>query len=61
MAELAGLEPSSIEKKALRLLRDEAAYRRMARPVDVFGDGRAGERIAASIAAFLRHAAVTRA
>ncbi len=53
VAEIAGLEPAKIAARAGRLLSDEAAYRAMARPVDVFGDGRAGERIAHSIRRFL--------
>jgi len=35
-----------IREWTFRLLRDPATYRQMARKVDVYGDGRASERIA---------------
>ena len=44
-AELVGTDPSTIVDRATTLLRDERAYAAMATPRDLFGDGRAAERI----------------
>jgi len=53
---LVGREPGRIVREAERLLDDPRAWRAMARSRNPFGDGRAGERIAASVAAWLpRH------
>ncbi len=49
-----GLSSAAIVREARRLLHDEKLYRRMARRAAVFGDGRAGERIAGEIARFVR-------
>jgi UDP-N-acetylglucosamine 2-epimerase (non-hydrolysing) len=49
VSRLAGVEPGKIVALASRLIRDQAFYRSMARPVDVFGDGRAAGRIAREI------------
>ncbi len=46
VSRLVGTSRASIREWAERLLHDEAAYRAMARKVDVYGDGRASERIA---------------
>ncbi len=42
---LIGTEPAAIEAETARLLRDEAAYQRMAHASNPYGDGRAAERI----------------
>jgi UDP-N-acetylglucosamine 2-epimerase (non-hydrolysing) len=47
VSRLVGTRGPAIREWALRLLRDEGLYREMARPVDVYGDGHASERIAA--------------
>jgi UDP-N-acetylglucosamine 2-epimerase (non-hydrolysing) len=47
VAKLVGIEEESIIAAATRLLTDEDVYRAMARPLDLYGDGQAGERIAA--------------
>jgi UDP-N-acetylglucosamine 2-epimerase len=47
VGELVGTDAEAIAGAASRLLRDEALYARRAVPSGVFGDGRAGERIAA--------------
>ena len=47
VAELVGRDPSRITDAAMRLLDDEAAYRRMSQPVNLYGDGHAAERIVA--------------
>lgn len=47
VAQLVGVDEQGIVAAAARLLTDEAAYRAMARPLDLYGDGQAGERIAA--------------
>ena len=49
VARVVGFEPASIIGQASRLLDGGGAYRRMARRVEVFGDGQAGRRIAAGI------------
>ena len=46
VSRLVGTSRRVIEEWVLRLLRDEETYRRMARKVDVYGDGRSAERIA---------------
>lgn len=51
-ARLVGTDPERITTEALLLLRSPGAYRRMTRPRNPFGDGRA----AARIADFLEHA-----
>lgn len=45
VAELVGTDPEKIASSARRLLTDEATYRSRAVASDVFGDGRAAERI----------------
>lgn len=49
VSRLVGTTHAAIVEWTLRLLRDEAVYRQMARKVDVYGDGRASERIAAAL------------
>jgi UDP-N-acetylglucosamine 2-epimerase (non-hydrolysing) len=44
-ARLVGTDPPTIAKQVERLLCDPRAYAQMARPTDVFGDGRAAQRI----------------
>jgi UDP-N-acetylglucosamine 2-epimerase len=46
VGELVGTDAAAITEAAARLLSDAALYARRAAPSDVFGDGRAGERIA---------------
>jgi len=46
VSRLVGTDRSAIVEWTLRLLRDAATYRQMARRVDVYGDGHASERIA---------------
>jgi len=46
VSRLVGTAPDVIRTWCLRLLRDDAAYRQMARKVDVYGDGFASPRIA---------------
>lgn len=46
LGELVGLDTGRIVAAAARLLEDDAEHARRARASDVFGDGRAGERIA---------------
>jgi len=46
VSRLLGTQREVIRDWTLRLLRDEATYGRMARKVDVYGDGHASERIA---------------
>ncbi len=46
VSRLVGTRPEAIVEWSLRLLRDEATYRQMARKVDVYGDGQARGRIA---------------
>lgn len=46
VARLVGIDRERIVEEASRLLTDEAAYAAMARAVQPYGDGRAGERIA---------------
>jgi UDP-N-acetylglucosamine 2-epimerase (non-hydrolysing) len=53
-AELAGTHPARIEGALAPRLDDAGAYARMARPREVLGDGRAGERMAGICAEFLR-------
>lgn len=54
---LVGREPARIVREAERLLSDAAAWRRMSRAPNPFGDGRAGERIAGLVQAWLRRRA----
>jgi len=49
VALVAGVDERRVFALASRLLDDAALYRRMARPVSVYGDGRAAERIARAI------------
>lgn len=51
--ELVGTDPDRIVAAVAGLLADEARYARMARPAFPFGDGRASERIAAAVGAWL--------
>src|SRR5690606_15550124 len=48
---LAGVDPARIRESMSRLLTDEAFYRSMAVPADLYGDGRAAERIVLSLKA----------
>lgn len=57
-AAVVGLDPARIAREASRLLKDAAWYARMAAAVGVFGDGKAGERVAAGI---LRELGLSRA
>jgi len=43
---LVGTDPDRVASEVIRLHADENAYRAMARPSAVFGDGHAAERIA---------------
>jgi UDP-N-acetylglucosamine 2-epimerase (non-hydrolysing) len=52
VARLVGTDPVQIVREACQLLDDPAHYRRMARPLNLYGDGRAGERIAAALAEY---------
>jgi UDP-N-acetylglucosamine 2-epimerase (non-hydrolysing) len=49
VSRLVGTSRAAIREWSLRLLEDEATYRRMARRIDVYGDGRASERIALAL------------
>lgn len=49
VAVLAGTKPGVVADLGSRLLQDKAFYDSMARKVEIFGDGRAGERIAETI------------
>jgi len=49
---LVGTDPDVIFQEASRLLRDEAAYRAMARAANPFGDGHAAERIVQALLEF---------
>ncbi len=49
---LVGLDPKKLTLWAEKLLRDPALFRRMSRARNPYGDGRASERIAASIASW---------
>jgi len=46
VSRLVGTSRAVIQEWTLRLLRDRSTYERMARKIDVYGDGRASERIA---------------
>ena len=50
VARLVGVDPERIFAEAARLLRSEEAYREMACAINPYGDGHAGERIAAILA-----------
>lgn len=54
VARVAGVSPRAIVALAGRLLDEPALYKRMARPTRAFGDGRAAERIARAVGAYLR-------
>lgn len=49
IARLVGTDPQRIVREAARLLADPLAYRRRARAVNPYGDGRAGRRIVAAV------------
>jgi UDP-N-acetylglucosamine 2-epimerase (non-hydrolysing) len=49
VARLVGTNPVRIVREACRLLDDPAHYRQMARPMELYGDGRAVERIVAAL------------
>ncbi len=51
-AKIVGTQEAAIVREASRLLESPARYRRMARRRELYGDGRAAERIAARIGAF---------
>ena len=46
VSRLVGTKREVIEEWSLKLLREPELYRQMARKVDVYGDGRARQRIA---------------
>ena len=50
MAARVGTDPERIVAMASRLLTDAAAHAAMARRLQPYGDGKAGERIAAALA-----------
>jgi UDP-N-acetylglucosamine 2-epimerase (non-hydrolysing) len=50
VARLVGVDPAAIVAAASQLLTDPEAHARMARPANPYGDGHAGERIAAILA-----------
>jgi UDP-N-acetylglucosamine 2-epimerase len=52
VARLVGTDPVRIVREACKLLDDPAHYREMARPLNLYGDGRAVERIAAALARY---------
>jgi UDP-N-acetylglucosamine 2-epimerase (non-hydrolysing) len=54
VAALAGTDKDCIVAVASRLLDDEAFYASMARRVDVYGDGRASQRIVARVRSYLK-------
>jgi UDP-N-acetylglucosamine 2-epimerase (non-hydrolysing) len=49
---LVGVETESIVAEVSRLLDDDAAYQAMSKPNDLYGDGRAGERILQGLLSF---------
>ncbi len=49
VARLVGTDPVEIVREACRLLDDPKHYRQMARPLNLYGDGRAVERITAAL------------
>ncbi len=53
VARVVGVDERAVFAAASRLLRDAALYRRMARPVTVYGDGRSSERVARAVRALL--------
>src|SRR5207249_3664448 len=59
-ARIVGTDATRIVREARRLLEDEVAYQRMARVANPFGDGRAGERIAAVLHSEMRGESVAR-
>lgn len=54
VAALAGVDPEAVVDFAHRLLEDEVLYRSMSKGTEVFGDGRASERIVATILTHFR-------
>ena len=56
-----GTDPARIVGATARLLDDAVEYQRLARIVSPFGDGRAGQRIAAALIAHRRPASTSRA
>jgi UDP-N-acetylglucosamine 2-epimerase len=55
-ARLVGTDPPTIAKEVERLLCDPRAYASMARPTEVFGDGRAAQRVCDALARAARRA-----
>jgi UDP-N-acetylglucosamine 2-epimerase (non-hydrolysing) len=53
---IVGTDPERICAEVQLLLDDDGAYRRMARAISPYGDGRAGRRIGEAVAAFAAHA-----
>lgn len=51
-ARLVGVEAESIVAEVSRLLDDDAAYQAMSKPNDLYGDGRAGQRILRGLLSF---------
>jgi UDP-N-acetylglucosamine 2-epimerase (non-hydrolysing) len=49
VGELVGVDPDRIFESAKRLLEDEALHESRSVPTNAFGDGHAGERIAATL------------
>jgi UDP-N-acetylglucosamine 2-epimerase (non-hydrolysing) len=56
VASLVGTDPKRIVAEVFQLLDDETYYASRARTVFPYGDGRAAERIAATVANFVRNA-----
>jgi len=52
VARLVGTDPVRIVREACQLLDDRAHYQQMARPLNLYGDGQAVERIAAALAQY---------
>lgn len=53
VAKLVGSDPTRIEEECIGLMNDKAAYSKMARASEIFGDGRSSERITGALHAFL--------
>ena len=53
-ARLIGTSTEAVVRNLLELLDDRAAYERMARVANPFGDGKASERIVAAVRSFLK-------
>ncbi|HXM00872.1 MAG TPA: UDP-N-acetylglucosamine 2-epimerase, partial [Rhizomicrobium sp.] len=60
VAQLVGIKTAAIFDAAAKLLLDAEAYGRMARVTNPFGDGTAGEKIAAAIEAFIASGTLSR-